>query len=272
MKKMKDSCCMAWLVLSTSSLLDELEVPAVPQDKLNSLVRRSRYKLVTLQNIMRNSSNITTATSRENVNRYRNANIRKSISAGSCSTVTGTRPTWYLHRIGYSPGDNCKELARISNCYLERNKSDQTVILCDLRISPSQVKPLLTGDVTLYDAGVEEFTYYEAQHYSADLARQREDLVKWINNGGVLLTHDKMFKGCEAENIVFLTTDWGCRVGQARSGPTRAVSQLCIVTSDRDIKLDMIKQHFTVIDEREDQGVSQSEEDEETYTDWEDSD
>ena len=110
--------------------------------------------------------------------------------------------------------------------------------------------------------------YNIPSYYSADLAGQREDLVKWINNGGVLLTHDKMFRGCEAETIVFLTQRWGgFGVGQARSGPTRAVSQLCIVTSDFGIKLDEIKQHFTVIDMREDQAVSQSGEEEEMDTD-----
>ena len=135
---------------------------------------------------------------------------------------------------------------------MEHNKSEQTVILCDLNISPRQVKPLLTGDVTLYDAGVEEFDGYSytPRYYSTDLVRQREDLVKWINNGGVLLTHDSMFGGCEAETIVFLTKYWGNDDGgQARSGPTRAVSQLCIVTSEHlSIKPDEIRQHFNVSD------------------------
>ena len=109
------------------------------------------------------------------------------------------------------------------------------------------------ADVTLYDAGVEEFDHYNTpSHYSADLARQREDLVKWINNGGVLLTHDTMFRGCEAETIVFLTKYWG-GIGQARSGPTRAVSQLCLVTSDSFIDnnqekiIQEIKQYFNLI-------------------------
>ena len=39
------------------------------------------------------------------------------------------------------------------------------------------------------------------------------------------------------------------------------VSQLCIVTKDYDIKLDEIKQHFTLIDMRENEGVIQSGED-----------
>ena len=83
MKRMKDSCCMAWLVLSTSSLLDNAfsvdKYGEVPQDKLESLVRKSGCKPVTLQNIMRNSSNISTATTRDNVNRYFTVNIPKSI-------------------------------------------------------------------------------------------------------------------------------------------------------------------------------------------------
>ena len=111
----------------------------------------------------------------------------------------------------------------------------------------------MTSSVTLYDGGVEKFDDCNpSRPYSADLGRQREDLVKWINNGGVLLTHNNMFGGCEAETIVFLTKFWGGVGTQTRSGPTRAVSQLCIVTSDWMIKLDEMKQHFTVIDLRED--------------------
>ena len=252
---MTDSCCMAWLVLSTSSLLDYQYGGEVPEDKLESLVRRSGYKPVTLKNVLRSSSNINTATTIENVNKYSGVNIPELISPGSCSTVTGTRPTCYLYKD--SDCVNYKVMARCVNQYLEQNKSQQTVILCERRISPRQVKPLLTGDVTLYDAGVEEFDDYNTpRQYSADLARQREDLVKWINNGGVLLTHDTMFRGCEAETVVFLAKYWGSIGGQTRSGPTRAVSQLCIVIGDLSIKLDEMKQHFTVIDRREDQGVS----------------
>ena len=220
---------------------------------------------------MRNSVNITSATSPDSLDKYRDGDsINKSISSGSCSTVIGTRPTCYFYKD--SVGVNYEEMARCANKYLENNRSKQTVILCNRNISPRQVKmklkPLLTGDVTLYDAGVEKFDYYNTPlHYGADIAGQREQVKTWINNGGVLLTHDSMFRGCEAETIVFLTQFWGGAVGQTRSGPTRAVSQLCIVTSDYGIKLDEIKQHFNVVDVREDQGAIQSRE---TDTDYED--
>ena len=67
---------MAWLVLSTSSLLDDRRGDDVPQEKLESLVRRSGYKPVTLanimRNIMRNSANITSATSSDSLEKYNN--------------------------------------------------------------------------------------------------------------------------------------------------------------------------------------------------------
>ena len=266
MKTIKDNCSMAWVVLSTTSLLDQYAA-AVPQDKLESLVRRSGYKSVTLDHILRNSSTITSATAPDNVNRYSGgATISKSISAGSCSTVTGTRPTCYLYK--HRAGVNYSLIGECVDKYLELHKTTQTVILCDREISPRQVKPLLTGDVTLYDAGVEQFdSFNRPRHYSADTARQRQELITWISYGGVLLTHDSMFRGCEAETIVFLTHRWGAGGGQPRSGPTRAVSQLCLVASDHGIKPEEIKQHFTVVDMREDQAVSQSGEEEETDTD-----
>ena len=202
---------MAWLVLSTSSLLDDISDFAVPQDKLETMVKRSGYKPVTMQNIMRNSANISSATSPDSLFKYISADIKNSISSGSCSTVTGTRPACYLYKHSYNVKYEMRfEMARCANKYLENNRSKQTVILCDLTISPRQVKPLLTGDVTLYDAGVE--TFYgdnTLHHYISDIASQREGLVTWINSGGVLLTHESMFRGCEAETVVFLTQEWG---------------------------------------------------------------
>ena len=267
---------MAWLVLSTSSLMNvrsfDVADADVTQDKLESLVRRSGYKPVTLQNIMRNSANITSATSPDSLIKYRGVNIKKSISSGSCSTVTGTRPTCYLYKYSYHivNYENYEVLARCANKYLKNKRSKETVILCDRLISPRQMKPLLTGDVTLYDAGVEQFDLYNTPyHYSADIDRQREQLKTWINSGGVLLTHKDMFRGCEAETIVFLVQRWGGVVGdnQVRSGPTRAVSQLCVVTSDYWIEPEEIKQNFNVIDVRGDQGVVQSGKGEETNID-----
>ena len=257
---------MAWVVLSSSSLLDNQSGSApYPQAKLESFVRDCGYKPVTLHNIMRNSSNISTATSLDNVEKYRaRAYSPKSISSGFSSTVMGTRPTCYVYeyRMHFDAtyDVNYEVVATCIKHYLENCKTAcaKTVILCDREISPWQVKQRLAVDVTLYDAGVYKIKK-NPHYYSADLLRHFFDLVTWINRGGVLLTHDEMFNGCEAEQVIFLTQQWGTRAGehQVRSGPTRAVSQLCVVTSDQYIKQEELKQYYNIIEVRADQGRSQ---------------
>ena len=239
---------MAWVVLSTSSVLDAQEGSDLSEEQLERIVRSCGYNSLTLQNIMRNSASISSATAPESFGRYSQSvyKIPESIRAGSCSTVSGTRPTCYLYKD--SDDVNYEEIARCVNHYLENNKANQTAILCNRYISPRQIRPLLAGDVTLYNAGVEEFggNAYTPRHFREDLAKQREDLVKWIKSGGILLTHNKMFRGCEAQSVVYIAHKW-CSFVQARSGPTRAVSELCLVTSDDGIKQDEIKQYFNVI-------------------------
>ena len=65
-------------------------------------------------------------------------------------------------------------------------------------------------------------------------------------------SHNSTFRGCETANTVFLTKWWGrggaASGSQVRSGPTRAVSQLCIVTGDLDINPEELKQDFAVIE------------------------
>ena len=158
---MKDNCSMAWVVLSSSSLLDNQSGSApYPQAKLESFVRDCGYKPVTLHNIMRNSSNISTATSLDNVEKYRaRAYSPKSISSGFSSTVMGTRPTCYVYQyrmhFDATYDVNYEVVATCIKHYLENCKTAcaKTVILCDRRISPWHVKQLLAVDVTLYDAG-----------------------------------------------------------------------------------------------------------------------
>lgn len=262
MKIISDNCYTAWLVLAASSLFDEDGGGAVPEDSLERLAERSGYKAVRLKNAMRNSSSISSALDPDTLGTCNTLiNIEKLISGGSCSTVTGVKPTWYLYE--YSEDHNFVNYQEIAKCvksYLKTNKTEKIVILCDWGISPRKVKSLLTpqwwkkfltiwrclygaqaictvpyGNVTLYDAGVKKFGYdSKPRHYTANLHKQREDLVKWIQGevDGVLVTHDVMFRGCEAENIVFISDMWGGGGRQARSGPTRAVSKLCLVTSD----------------------------------------
>ena len=139
---MRKSCCMVWVVFSTSSLLDQ-RGSHVTENDLNKMAEGSGYKLFRLQNIMRNTSNITTAMAPDNVNLYRStsttpssAGISKSISVGSCSTVAGTRPICYLYK--EDRGVDYEFIAEYVNHYLADNKTRQTVILCDEKISPKE--------------------------------------------------------------------------------------------------------------------------------------
>ena len=288
LKIINNKCWMSWLVLAASSLFDEDGGGAVPEDSLERLAERSGYKAVRLKNVMRNTTSISSAFEPDTIGTYNTSiTIEKLISVGSCSTVSGVKPTWYLYKYTKNSEDvnfvNYQVIAECVKSYLKKNKREKTVILCDWGISPRQVKSLLTPetgtpetetpetetpdtetpdtetpdtpDVTLYDAGVQEFGYCsKPRHYTADLDRQRKDLEHWIQGGSsVLVTHDVMYRGCEAETIVFISDRWGGRGRQARSGPTRAVSQLCLVTSEY-FKINQgeeiiqeIKQYFDLI-------------------------
>ena len=84
------------------------------------------------------------------------------------------------------------------------------------------------------------------ERYPSEFATQRENLVNWITNGGVLLTYDRMFKGCEAEAVVVIGHCSGDGVRGRRSVTTRAVSDLCLVISHLKIQQMEIKQYFDI--------------------------
>ena len=79
LENVKDKCCMAWIVLATSSLLDESNSYALPQDTLETMMTRIGYTVVSLNNIMRNSSSITSATAPDHIHEYGVINIKKII-------------------------------------------------------------------------------------------------------------------------------------------------------------------------------------------------
>ena len=249
-KTIKDSCCMSWIVLSPYAVQDSKGDNNLLHKNLEAMVTKIGFGLVKLQKIVRNSSSIFSATAPEVM-------CGMPINNSSiCSTVPGPRPFYYLYE--YSDNGSYDAIARCVNNYLQGEfnepSSKHTAILCSANISPRQVKPLLTGDITLYDGGVEIFEgfNYIPQYYSVDKARQREDLESWLKTGGVLLTHYAMFRGCEAQTVVFIALrgSSSCtrfnRYTPHRSGPSRAVSQLCVVTSDFEIDEDMLKEHWTL--------------------------
>ena len=91
-----DNTAMTLAALSSSSLLDRgTAAAAVSETELDEMITRTRFKAVTLENIMRSSQNIAAATSLDSVNQTRSDRgykIQQSIPHGSSSTVPGARP------------------------------------------------------------------------------------------------------------------------------------------------------------------------------------
>ena len=87
-----DNTAMTLAALSSTSLLDRDTHAAVSETALDEMIARTRFEAVTLENIMRSSKNIASATSLDSVNQAQSSSISKiqsSISPGSSSTVPG---------------------------------------------------------------------------------------------------------------------------------------------------------------------------------------
>ena len=79
-----------------------------------------------------------------------------------------------------------------------------------------------------------------------------ENVESWIRDGGLLLTHDRLFNGCEADLVIFVSRAWGGG-GSAniRSGVTRAVADVCILMpDDGTTDVEKLTQTFNVEDVR----------------------
>ena len=199
---MKESC-MAWFVLSSSFLPDGTTAGSILPPYLDTVVKNSGYNVVNLTNIMRNSSSISSAAASDfekyNVTQYK---FTLSLSGGHCSTVIGIKPTCFLYR---SDKDKLHDDRWLCQTFLGKKK--------ELSDCGALWSKYFTSDIFLFDAGMEEFNEYRhrPRHYSADLPGQREGLLKWLDKGGVLITHSYMFRGCEAETVVYISQSysWG---------------------------------------------------------------
>ena len=80
------------------------------------------------------------------------------------------------------------------------------------------------------------------------------DVESWIHEGGLLLTHDRLFNGCEADLVIIVSTVWGgTATTNIRSGVTRAVADVCVLMSDDgNTDVEKLTQTFNVEDIRRD--------------------
>ena len=244
-----------WVVTSTTCLLD---ITSDSDDKveLGPVMSGAGYQTILLPHIMRCSRRIAEATSPSSCNSYYTRNIykvRSSIDAGSASTVAGTRPTAILHK--WSDDDtDYQVLAGCVSLYLDREKintaTSSVAILCDGEISATKLaaKLQLPGlYVYTYTAGVERFYYNSAKYSSKGGSGDTSSVEAWLERGGVLLTHSMQFRGCEADVVILVARDWGYNDGR-RSGITRGVASLCLITPDGGwINVNQMKKVYHVI-------------------------
>ena len=133
-------------------------------------------------------------------------------------------------------------------------------VLCGPDLSPRKVCDHLKIkkiSSMLYDAGVEIFNtkinalgrasppvLMPSKRKEKELATQQKDLGKWLQaTSGILVTHESMFRGCEADVVVWVTRDWqDCN----RSGVTRAVGHVCVITSDDLLNIKALRENWDV--------------------------
>ena len=68
----------------------------------------------------------------------------------------------------------------------------------------------------------------------------------WLERGGVLLTHNMQFRGCEADVVIVVSSYWGAR-DVRRSGITRGVASLCLIAPDISVNVDKMRETYNVI-------------------------
>ena len=58
-------------------------------------------------------------------------------------------------------------------------------------------------------------------------------VVDWLDQGGVLCTHQEQFRGMEADVVIVVSMNWCANEIGKRSSVTRGVASLCLITTDK---------------------------------------
>ena len=269
----QSKCLMIWIVPSATSLVDKSDTGnknTINKEQFKELLSLVNIQHVNLTKIFRNSESIAQIVPAGHYKKYSSAQdsdemTPTAIDGGECSTIVGSRPT----AVVYSRSDkhNHKLYADIIVKYINKHIGDITdntriVILCDAFIEPRQLLLQLTsnhqtseclskcgGRVKYYDGGVRKFDSECNPTYNDDTTDvDTGDVESWIHEGGLLLTHDRLFNGCEADLVIFVSYGWGAgNTTNIRSGVTRAVADVCVLMSDDGhIDVEKLKQTFNV--------------------------
>ena len=249
---LRGKCDKTVIVLSSSSVSDFDFFSSgkdMTNDQLTGVIQSSGYKFVTLDKVMRNTSSITNSVTADSFNSYYILlNISPSIPSGRSSTVTGHKPTAVI----YSDVGNYSVLGQCVRRYLDGNPhilNTRLAILCEENISVRELQPEISSlfpDMKCYDAGIEKFDYNRPVYRDNADNSDENAVIRWLEEGGTLLTHAPMFRGCEAESVIVVrSTDiFG---DTPRSPLTRGVANLCLIISDWDLNQANMKKHFNII-------------------------
>ena len=97
-----------------------------------------------------------------------------------------------------------------------------------------------------YDEGVEMFYGAEYREGGAGDGGEAE-LTEWLRaEAGVLVTHERQFRGAEADNVIVVTKDWAGYTSSRRSPLTRAVAGLTLVTGGWGLSVPKLKRLWDV--------------------------
>ena len=273
----QSKCLMIWIVPSATNLVDRSDVGSkntINKEQFKELLSLVNIQHVNLTKIFRNSQSIAQIVPAGRTKKYSSDKgsdemTPTAIPGGECSTIVGSRPTAVL----YSRSDkyNYELYADIIVMYINRHIGDisdntRIVILCDMVIEPRQLLLQLTsnhqtsecwskcgGRVKYYDGGVSKFDGDGNPTHNDDTTDvDTGDVESWIHEGGLLLTHDRLFNGCEADLVIFVSQGWGANNTNIRSGVTRAVADVCVLMSDDGTAdVEKLTQTFNVEDVRE---------------------
>ena len=247
---------LAWVSLNTTDFLGFLYGHQMGLMSLSTLTNHLHqhcpsYRVRQLGLTMRNSANIVDASDPAMVREYTLNCFQTPVSilpVGRRSTVVGSRPFCVL--TGWTDLIDYPAIKRSLQHTLDHlvPTNSHTAILCGCGISPQLVASLISNIAMLYDGGVEEYKGNGRPIMRAKSKRyeQRPDLERWLTTGGLLVTHEMLFRGMEAPSVVYITRS-PAYVAGARSGLMRAVASLALITDTRYAEEEEIGDTFDIV-------------------------
>lgn len=277
LREISQKCHLLWIVISSSSVADR-NAHTLNKEQLHEFIQQTNMDYVNLTKIMRNSQSIANVAPANKFYQFSSGYSGKetstSIIPGECSTIIGKRPSAILitcstdYQLESDPSTYKLYADAVSKYY--KNIANQisqhmkVAIICDYGFEISKLLEHLeiTEDIQIYDAGIKMFIMDGTTHYYYYYRNCEEDdkygdttvVQTWLNSGGVLLTHNFLFSGCEADVVIFVSQDWGAICAsndEFRSGVTRAVADLCVVTSNIGFDRDKLEKYFNVYNHSE---------------------